>query len=71
MNVAYFEQVYENIYLKFSELYPSKTISGLKLQRVDSSLVSEASSKLRVRMSCSNEHKKKNTLLKPMHFPKI
>ena len=55
----YFRQIYEAIYRRYSLLYPSKTICGLKLQRVDSTLVSEASNKLVTGMSCGNEYKKK------------
>jgi len=55
----YFRRIYEEIYHRFSLLYPSKTIGGLKLQRVDSTLVAEASNKLVAGMSCGNEYKKK------------
>lgn len=54
----YFKQLYEAIYQRFSALYTTTTIGGLKLQRVDSSLVSEASNKLAEGMRCGNEHKK-------------
>ena len=58
----YFGQIYEEIYHRFSLLYPSKTIGGLKLQRVDSTLVAETSNKLAAGMTCGNEYKKSKML---------
>jgi hypothetical protein len=58
----YFRQIYEEIYQRYSLLYPSKTICGLKLQRVDSTLVAEASNKLALGMTCGNEYKKSKML---------
>jgi len=58
----YFRQLYEAIYHRFSLLYPSKTLCGLTLQRVDSTLVAEASNKLAEGMSCGNEYKKRKML---------
>ncbi|GHV41420.1 hypothetical protein FACS1894179_09420 [Bacteroidia bacterium] len=43
---AYFRQVYECIYEQFSEVYSSAEIGKYNLIRVDSSMVSEACSKL-------------------------
>jgi hypothetical protein len=62
MNVDFFKQVYESVYREFSRLYPCKSIAGMKLQRVDSSLVSETSRKLKEGMTCGNEYKKKKML---------
>jgi hypothetical protein len=58
----YFRQIYEEIYHRFTLLYPSKTICDLKLQRVDSTLIAEASNKLEAGMTCGNEYKKKKML---------
>jgi hypothetical protein len=68
MNVDFFKQIYEYIYERFSILYPSKTIAGLQLQRVDSSLVSETSNKLREGMTCGNEYKKKKMLKYTLNY---
>jgi len=62
IDADYFSQIYEKIYHRFSLLYPSKSIGGLKLQCVDSTLVAEASNKLVAGMSCGNEHKKRKML---------
>jgi hypothetical protein len=62
MNVDYFKQVYDYVYQRYSNLYPVGKISGPELQRVDSSLVSETSNKLREGMTCGNEYKKKKML---------
>jgi hypothetical protein len=62
VEVEYFKQLYEYIYARFSTLFPVRTISGLKLQRVDSSLVAETSNKLREGLSCGNEYKKSKML---------
>lgn len=53
----YFKQLYGEIYRRFSALYPAKTIGGLKLQRVDSSPVAEASNRLAEGMTFNNGHK--------------
>jgi len=65
---VYFQRLYEEIYHRFSALYPAKTIGGLKLQRIDSSLVCEASNKLAEGMTCGNEHKKKKMLKYTMSY---
>ena len=39
-------------------MYPSKTLCGMKLQRVDSSLVADISGRIREGLTCGNEHKK-------------
>jgi len=54
----FFKQLYEEIYRRFSTLYPAQTIGGLKLQRVDSSLVKEMSNKLKEGLSHVNMYKK-------------
>jgi len=62
IEVEYFKQLYEYIYARFSTLFPTQTISGLKFQRVDSSLVKETSNKLKEGLTCGNEHKKSKML---------
>jgi hypothetical protein len=62
VEVDYFKQLYEYIYARFSTMFPTRTISGLKLQRVDSSLVTETSNKLAEGLSCGNEYKKSKML---------
>ena len=54
----YFKQLYDEIYRRFSTLYPAQAIGGLKLQRVDSSLVVEMSNKLKEGLSHANMYKK-------------
>jgi hypothetical protein len=68
MNVDYFKQIYDCVYQSYSSLYPAGTIAGLELQRVDSSLVSEASNKLREGMTCGNEYKKKRMVKYTINF---
>jgi len=63
IEVSYFKQLYEYIFERFSRLFPTQTLFGLKLQRVDSSLVSEMSNKLSEGLTCGNEYKK-NKMLK-------
>jgi len=58
----YFRRIYEEIYRCYSLLYPSQTICGLKLQRVDSTLIAEASNKLAAGLTCGNEYKKSKML---------
>ena len=58
----YFLLLYEEIYRKFSRLYPSTTICGFNLNRVDSTLVTEMSNKLASGLSCGNEYKKSKML---------
>jgi hypothetical protein len=62
INVDYFKQLYEYLYEQFSSLFPARTLFGLKLQRVDSSLVSEISNKLGEGLTCGNEYKKSKML---------
>lgn len=58
IETEYFEQLYEIIHNRYSALYPSETLCGLTLQRVDSSLVSEVSNKLKEGLTWGNENKK-------------
>jgi hypothetical protein len=62
VEITYFQRLYEEIYHRFAALYPAKTIAGLKLQRVDSTLVVEASNKLVAGLCCGNQYKKRKTL---------
>lgn len=62
IEVEFFRQMYECIYKRYCSHYPAKTLSGLHLQRVDSSLVCETSNKLKEGMTCGNEYKKKKML---------
>jgi hypothetical protein len=58
VEIDYFKKLYEIIYERFSVLYPAQRIGGLKLQRVDSSLVAEASNKLEEGLNWGNENNK-------------
>lgn len=57
INVEFFKQIYELFYKIFSEHYNKQEIEGHKLIRVDSTMVAEASNKLKQGM---NVGKKKN-----------
>jgi hypothetical protein len=59
----YFKKMYEEILNRYSNLYPAPRIGGMKLQRVDSSLVSEASNRLEEGLSWDN-NKKRGQMLK-------
>lgn len=62
MDVDFFRITYETIYKMFDSLYNEREISGLCLQRVDSSLVVESSNRLKQGMTCGNEHGKKKMM---------
>ena len=46
INIDFFKKSYELIYNQFSQYYSEEEIEGLKLIRVDSTLVAEAANKL-------------------------
>jgi hypothetical protein len=58
IDVDFFKGTYESIYACFSTLYTKKEISGMCLQRVDSTLVKEACNKLKEGITCGNEYGK-------------
>lgn len=62
IEVDFFAQAYDCIYTRFSSLYTSNEIERFHLQRVDSTLVSEAGNKLSRGMTCGNAHEKKKML---------
>jgi hypothetical protein len=68
VEVSYFKKLYEIMYERYSALYPSEKLCGLTLQRVDSSLVSEMSNKLKEGLSWGNESKKGKMLKYTMNF---
>jgi hypothetical protein len=68
INAAFFERAYECIYNRFSSLYTKKEISGMYLQRVDSSLVRDCSGHLRNGLTCGNEYKKGKMLKYTINF---
>jgi len=68
IEIDYFEQLYEYMYVHFSKLYPAKTLFGLKLHRVDSSLVADISSKLCEGLTYGNEHKKGKMLKYTLNY---
>lgn len=68
IDLAFFERAYDCIYKRFASLYTKKEIAGMSLERVDSTLVSEAGNKLLQGMTCGNEHKKKKMLKYTMNF---
>ncbi|MDR1338804.1 MAG: hypothetical protein LBK58_01935, partial [Prevotellaceae bacterium] len=58
INPAYFSQLYEIMKARCTSRHPAERIAGLKLQRVDSSLVTEVSGRIAAYLTCGNEHKK-------------
>ena len=68
MSVDFFKDSYEIIYKRFSSLYTKKEISNMYLQRVDSTLVQEASNKLSKGLICGNAHTKKKMIKYTINF---
>jgi hypothetical protein len=68
LNVDFFKRVYECMYHKLSQLYSEEAIAGMRLQRVDSTLVKESSNKLREGLTCGNEYKKGKMLKYTINF---
>jgi hypothetical protein len=68
VETGYFKKLYEVIYERFSALYPAQTIGGLTLQRVDSSLVGEASNKLKEGLNWGNEGTKGKMIKYTMNY---
>lgn len=64
IHLDFFGQSYEAIYKLLSKLYTEKEIEGLNLQRVDSSLVSEASNSLKEGLFCGNNKASKKKMIK-------
>jgi hypothetical protein len=62
IDVDFFKGAYESIYACFSTLYTKKEISGMCLQRVDSTLVKEACNKLKEGITCANRYGKSKML---------
>ena len=62
IEVNFFKEAYECIYTRFSSLYSKKEISGMYLQRVDSTLVKESSNKLKEGLTCGNQYGKSKML---------
>jgi hypothetical protein len=60
---AYFEQLYAAMHKRYSQLYPAQTLAGLRLQRVDSSLVADVSHRMKEGLAWGNE-KHKGKMLK-------
>lgn len=68
IELDFFRRAYDSIYKRFNSIYSKKEIAGMSLQRVDSTLVAEASNKLLQGMTCGNEHKKKKMIKYTMTF---
>ena len=68
MEVSFFKNSYELIHKRFSFLYSDKEIANMFLQRVDSTLVKEASNKLVEGLTCGNEHVKRKMLKYTINF---
>jgi len=66
--IDFFKEAYECIYKRFSSLYTQKEISGMYLQRVDSTLVKESCNKLKEGLTCGNEYGKSKMLKYTMNF---
>lgn len=62
INLSFFEQAYELIYNKFSEHFRQEEIEGYNLIRVDSSMVAEASAKLKQGMNVGKKKDGKKQL---------
>ena len=52
IKVDYFRQIYESIYQFMSNLYSEEEISGFRLQRVDSTVVTETTKKIEAGLHC-------------------
>ena len=68
MNTVFFRECYETIYHIFSSLYSIREIENLCLQRVDSTLVSEACNCLQQGISCGNLYGKKKMMKYTINF---
>ena len=68
LQVEFFKSAYDCIYKRFSSLYTQKEISGMYLQRVDSTLVRESCNKLKEGMSYANQHGKVQMLKYTMNY---
>ena len=68
IEVTFFEGAYECIYKRFSSLYSKKEISGMYLERVDSTLVKESCNKLKEGITCGNEYGKSQMLKYTMNY---
>jgi hypothetical protein len=68
IELDFFRLAYNSIYERFNFLYSKKEIENMSLERVDSTLVAEASNKLVEGMTCGNQHKKKKMLKYTMNF---
>ena len=68
MNTGFFCECYETIYHIFSSLYSTREIENLCLQRVDSTLVSEACNCLQQGISCGNLYGKKKMMKYTINF---
>ena len=68
IEVNFFKEVYECIYTRFSSLYSKKEIAGMRLQRVDSTLVKESVNKLKEGLTCGNEYSKRKMLKYTMNY---
>lgn len=68
IDLTFFERAYDCIYKRLSSLYTKDEIAGMRLERVDSTLVAEAGNKLLQGMTCGNEHKKKKMIKYTINF---
>ena len=68
IEVDFFRESYECIYKHFSSIYSKKEISGMSLQRVDSTLVKESCNKLKEGMTCGNAYGKSKMLKYTMNY---
>ncbi|GHV35676.1 hypothetical protein FACS1894178_5770 [Bacteroidia bacterium] len=68
INADFFKQFYECILSEYSRYFPAKTLAGLRLERVDSSLVLETSNKLSEGMTVSNGFKSRKMVKYTINF---
>ena len=62
IELDFFRHAYDIIYKRFNSLYSKKEIAGMSLQRVDSTIVSDAGNKLLQGMACGNVDNKKKMI---------
>lgn len=68
IKIDFFRHTYEIIYHRLSSLYTKKEISGMYLERVDSTLVLESCNKLKEGLTCGNAYGKKKMLKYTLNY---
>jgi len=68
IDVDFFRLSYQRIRERFCQSFCGETICGLQVQRVDSTLVSEAAGKLQTGMTCGNNYKRKKMVKYTLNY---